>query len=376
MPIKPKPLTDSKISRSFYKIGGKNRFPDENGVALVLLSDGRRRWTWRGVIPGRDDRTMRHLGYWPAMDREAAQRAAADLAGGKQSDTVEDYFRRLMASIGTTTAGAKNIESRLRVHVIPKIGKTPVKDITHKALLESLMSIESRVNRYGARSALGQLFDIAVLDGVLAANPARSIPTRLLGEKPKVTHYPAILDRERLGAFLRAIDTHAGLPQMTAYLKLLLLTAARPSEVREMKWSDVSLEEALWRRHVSKVDLPHVCPLARQAVEIIEELKPLTGHTPGPFYNGKKPITPCAGLKAIHSLGFGRQEMTQHGCRAIFRSLGDEIGIDPVLMEMQLSHRMPGPLGRAYSRFEKIEERRQDMQRWADFLDELRGSAA
>jgi integrase len=376
MPIKPKPLTESKISRSFYKIGGKNRFPDENGVALVLLSDGRRRWTWRGVIPGRADRTMRHLGYWPAMDREAAQRAAADLAGGKQSDTLAEIARRHLEQRKADTGHWRNTAANLRLHVLPKIGDRSVKSLAPQDILDMLLTIESAVKRRKVRGTLARVLDDAILSGLITVNPARSIPADRLGKKPEVKHMAAILDRKRLGEYLRAIAVYGGLPQVRVYLQLSLLAGARPAELREMKWSDVSLEEAVWVRHVKKVKMDHVCPLSRQAVALLEELKPLTGHLPGPFYNGGKPIALNTARSAIHSLGFAAREMTVHGCRAILRSLGDEIGLDAELLEMQLSHKMRNPLGRAYSRYEKIKERRQAMQRWADFLDELRGQSA
>ena len=122
----------------------------------------------------------------------------------------------------------------------------------------------------------------------------------------------------------------------------------------------------------------HIVPLSRQAVEILEELQPLTG---GGVYvfpsarspKGDRPMSDNAILAAMRGMGISKEEMSGHGFRAMARTILDEVlGYRPDIIEHQLAHQVRDPLGRAYNRTKHLDERKKMMQGWADYLEELK----
>ena len=134
-----------------------------------------------------------------------------------------------------------------------------------------------------------------------------------------------------------------------------------------------------WRYTVTKTDTPHVVPLARQAVEILRELHPLTGHHRDVFPNARyphreRPMSDATLWGAFRALDIPVERMTLHGSRAMARTILDEVlGYRPDFIEHQLAHAVRHPNGRAYNRPAFLPERREMMQEWADYLDRLKG---
>lgn len=125
---------------------------------------------------------------------------------------------------------------------------------------------------------------------------------------------------------------------------------------------------------------PHVVPLATQAVAVLRELQPLTGATPFVFPSVTSPKTRCMSENTVRSalrrMGYGNDDMTAHGFRAMARTMAAErLGIAPEVIEAQLAHAVPDALGRAYNRTQYLEQRRALMTQWADYLDALREGA-
>lgn len=152
----------------------------------------------------------------------------------------------------------------------------------------------------------------------------------------------------------------------------------RPGELRFAKWSDINLNISEWRYVVTKTETRHIVPLARQALEILRDLYPLTG---GGVYvfpsarsrRGDRPMSDNAVLAAMRGMGISKEEMCGHGFRAMARTMLDEIlGYRPELIEQQLAHQVRDPNGRAYNRTKHLDERKVMMQDWADYLDRLR----
>jgi integrase len=124
---------------------------------------------------------------------------------------------------------------------------------------------------------------------------------------------------------------------------------------------------------------PHLVPLSRQAVELLEDLQPLSGDRAHVFPGGhdpRKPISENALNAALRRLGYDKDTMTGHGFRAIARTLLDEeLHFRPDYIEHQLAHAVRDPNGRAYNRTKHLPERRKMMQAWADYLDRLKAQA-
>ncbi|RMG35442.1 MAG: integrase, partial [Gammaproteobacteria bacterium] len=189
-------------------------------------------------------------------------------------------------------------------------------------------------------------------------------------------------DPNKVAELLRVLEAFKGTLTVSAAIRLLPLLFCRSGELRRMRWEEVDLEAREWRYHVTKTKTDHLVPLSRQAVAILEELHPVTGHLRGGWVfpgarSVDKPMSDGAINAAYRRLGIDtREELTGHGWRAVARTLLHErLGFPAEAIEHQLSHKVPDILGTAYNRTKFLEQRREMMQAWADYLDRLKTGA-
>jgi len=210
----------------------------------------------------------------------------------------------------------------------------------------------------------GQVFRYAVATGRAERDPSGDLRGALPPAKGE--HFAAVTEPKQVAEILRAIDGYEGSLIVGCALRLAPLVFVRPGELRK----------AEWRYMVTKTDTQHIVPLSRQAVEILKEIQPLTGHGhyvfPSARGNGR-PMSDNAILAAMRRMGIGNEEMSGHGFRAMARTILDEVlGIRPDFIEHQLAHAVRDPNGRAYNRTAHLPERKKMMQQWADYLDQLK----
>jgi len=146
-----------------------------------------------------------------------------------------------------------------------------------------------------------------------------------------------------------------------------------------MEWAHIDFETCEWRYTTRKTGQDHIVPLARQVIEVLRELEPLTGGGRYVFtgaLSSTRPMTENTVNAALKRLGIDTQnELTGHGFRAMSRTVLEEVhNFRPEILELQLAHGVRDPLGRAYNRTHHLSERKRMMQVWADYLDELRSS--
>jgi integrase len=169
---------------------------------------------------------------------------------------------------------------------------------------------------------------------------------------------------------------YSGSPIVQAALKIAPLVFVRPGELRHAKWADIDLEAKEWRFKVTKTDTDHIVPLATQTIDILQALKPLTGHSEYVLHSAlsaSRPMSDNTVLAAMRRMGIPKDVMTGHGFRATARTILDEVlGEKAEYIEHQLAHAVRDANGRAYNRTTHLAERHLMMQRWADYLDVLR----
>ncbi len=152
----------------------------------------------------------------------------------------------------------------------------------------------------------------------------------------------------------------------------------RPGELRRAEWSEFDFERSVWSIPAEKMKMrwPHKVPLSRQVLAILEEVRPLTGHSPyvfPAFHTWKRSMSENTVTFALRRMGFGQDRMTAHGFRAMAATLLNEMGIwNPDAIERQLAHMENNGVRRAYARGQYWDERVQMMQHWSDYLDTLR----
>lgn len=338
------------------------------------------------IAQGIDPSDVRKASKVQSQAEEAdAAREAAGLPAPNSFEQIAREWYETRREDWSPTYGQK-IMRRLEVDVFPWLGSKPITSITPPMVLAVLRRVEGRGVVETAHRALencGQVFRYAVATGQIVSNPARDLKDAL--RRPMVKHFPAITSPERLGTLLRAIHSYRGTPVVNAALKLLPMLLLRPGELRQGEWPEIDLEGALWsvpaarmkREKVGKLyGKPHLVPLARQAVAILEELHPVTGRGVIVFRGERthtRPMSDAAINAALRAMGFSADEVTGHGFRATARTmLVERLGVAESVVEAQLAHSVKDSLGRAYNRTEFIAERVAMMQSWADYLDELR----
>jgi len=267
--------------------------------------------------------------------------------------------------------------------VYPCIGTRPIAEIKAPEVLSVLKRQQNRgvlETAHRTRQAIGQVFRYAIRTGRAENDPTQS----LRGALPAVEcrHMAAPTDPDKVAELLRVMSVFKGTLTVSSAIRLLPLLFCRSGELRQMRWEDVDMEAREWRYRVSKTKTDHIVPLSRQAIAILDDLRPVTVHLRGGWVfpgarSADRPMSDAAINAAYRRMGIDtRQELTGHGWRAVARTLLHErLGYPPEAIEHQLSHRVPDALGNAYNRTRFLDQRREMMQAWADYLDRLKTGA-
>jgi integrase len=270
---------------------------------------------------------------------------------------------------------------RLERYVFPYIGGQPIGTVTGPELLAVIRRVESRGTHETARRTLavaGRIFRYAVGVGRARYDPAASIDRGAL-VPVEVQGFAAITDPKRVGELLRAIDGYQGEPATMAALKLAPLVFVRPGELRAAEWAEFHMdeEEPEWRIPAERMKMrtQHIVPLSKQAIAILDALRPITGHGRYLFpslRSSNRCMSDNALTAALRRLGFAKSEMTVHGFRKLASTRLNELGFPPDAIERQLAHAERNKIRAAYNHAEYLPRRRKMMHAWADYLDGLK----
>jgi len=360
----------SKRWRFKYRFNEKENLLSLGLYPEVSLADARQR----------RDEARKMLAQVPPLDPSSVRKAKKASRKTSAGNSFEVIAREWIASHMKNKAEShKNkVLRRFELYLFPWIGSNPIANITAPELLEALRRIEKRGILETAHRTLqtsGQVFRYAVQTG----RALRDITSDLKGALPptKTTHMASLTEPKDVAELLRAIDIFNGTITVHSALRLAPLVFVRPVELRMAKWGDINLETGEWRYLVSKTNTDHLVPLPKQAVAILREIYPVSGHGEYVFQNGhspRRPMSEAAINAALKRMGFDtKTQITGHGFRAMARTiLHERLNIDPHIIEHQLAHKVPDTLGAAYNRTKFIEQRKAMMQKWADYLDELK----
>ncbi|HEV7576694.1 MAG TPA: integrase arm-type DNA-binding domain-containing protein [Caldimonas sp.] len=409
-------LTDIVCRNAACPPGKKRaRLTDSRGLYLEVSPQGSKRWFWKYYFNGKEKRLS--LGSYSeaasrkvvvslakardARDRarlehrtgvDPVQRRRADkLAKGVVAETTFEAVARELHTvkrIGWSEQYADRWIERMEKDLFPWIGGLPIREITAPLLLQTLRRIEGRgalETAHTLRQTAGQVFRYAVATGRCDRNPAPDLHGAL--QPIIVKHMSAVLEPAAAASLLRAIWAYEGQTLTRAALKLSALTFQRPGNIRQMEWREIDFDSARWTIPASKMKRtvqgkasgrPHLVPLAPQALAILRELHPLTGHGRYVFpslLSGERPMSENTLRGALRRMGYSNDDMTPHGFRAMARTIMvEEMNVHPDVIEAQLAHGKSGPLGAAYDRAEFVAQRRVMMNEWASYLDTLRES--
>lgn len=379
------------------------KLTDEKGLFLLVHPNGSKYWRLKYRIAGKEK--LLSIGVYPEMPLAGA-RSKRDEARKQISDGIDPSEAKQEAKRIAKVAAANSFESiarewlehmkhkwsaghhtyttrRFEAYVFPEIGNAPISQITAPALLAVARKIERKGTIETAHKVMntcGQVFRYAVASGRCERDPVSDLKGAIK-PRPAPKHMNALNEKD-LPDLLRKMDAYAsdnGGELQTQYaLQLLALTFVRTGELREATWTEFDLEKAEWRIPAERMKMkaPHVVPLSRQSIEVLEKLKALNGGYELVF-PGVRPAIPMSKntvLFALYRMGY-RGRMTGHGFRAVASTILNEMGFDADVIERQLAHAERNKVRAAYHRAEYLPERRKMMQQWADYLDSKKAGA-
>ncbi len=401
------PLTDTFVRQ--VKHSGKpagDKYTDGQGMYLLVKAAGK---YWRLDYTHLMKRKTIALGVYPSIslaqarkqrdkarellaqdiDPSAArseERQAKAIAATNTYETVAREFHKTKAESWSESHAIKWIRMN-ELYLFPEIGNLPLSKIKASVLLGALRKVEDKgilSTAQDLQQMAGQVFRYAVQTGRIQQNPAPDLKGALKPHTAK--HFAASLDPTKTGELLRAIDAYSGQPTTVAALQLSALFFQRPGNIRALEWAWIDFGSSMLtipptdmkRTKQEKVNgKSHLVPLAKQAVAILKALQPLTGSSRYVFPSARsfqRPMSDGTINAALRRMDFGHDDHVAHGFRAMARTMIAERmhGIPDAMVEAQLGHGKSGPLGSAYDRAEYMDQRREMMQRWADYLDKLR----
>jgi integrase len=249
------------------------KLADSGGLYLLIKPTGSKLWRFDYAFQGK--RNTLSLGTYPETSLANARRSRDDLKALLQQGIDPSYHRKLHRHV----QGLNTFRS-LSDEFVAKITREGQAERTVPELLVVLKKLEAREHYESAkrlRSLMGRIFRYAIATGRAERDPAADLKGALIA--PKATHHASLTTPETIGALLRAIDGYHGTFVTKVALQLAPLLFVRPGELRRAEWCEFSGD--LWTIPAPKMKLPrpHLIPLSRQACELIEQLRPLTGHS-------------------------------------------------------------------------------------------------
>lgn len=394
MKLKAVQVKEAKAHDKPYKLS------DGKGLFLLVNPNGSKYWRLKYRFGGKEK--LLALGVYPettlAKARDKCEKARDKLDNGIDPSVTkrlkkladrhagENTFEAVALEWYETRMGEKSDSYRdrttrlLKNDLYPSLGKRSINQIEPMELLMVLRKVEARGAvdmAHRAKQTAGQIFRYAVATGRCERDPSGDLKGSLKSRTKK--HHAAVTNPAEVGKLLIAIDAFSGTPVVKTALQLSPILFQRPGEIRAMEWSEINWGNEIWEIPAEKMKMrqAHIVPLPTQAVALLREI---AKHTAGrgkyvfPSQRGaSRPLSDNGVRVALRTMGYGNDTMTPHGFRAMARTILDEVlnwRVDHI--EHQLAHAVKDANGRAYNRTAHLDGRREMMQAWADYLDNLK----
>ena len=394
-----KKLTDTEIKNTKPADKEINLF-DGDGLLLRIAPSskgGKKNWYLRYPVPVTKKRTKMSLGTYPHLSLAKA-RALRDeylslLANGvdpqihitEKTNALKDATEHTLQAVsrkwldekvktsGISTDHAEDIWRSLEKNIFSNLGAVPINAIRPKMLKQHLDPIEQRGVLETLRriiSRLNEIFRYAATEELIEFNPADNLAQRF--SKPKKQNMPA-LPPDELPRFMVALSNASIRLETRMLIEWQLLTWVRPGEAVRARWSDIDEENRYWNipAEFMKMKRPHKVPLSKEALCILENMRPISGHREWVFPSIKAPLNHMheqTANAAIIRMGFGG-ELVAHGMRSIARTAAEEYGkFRTEVLESALAHTKKDEIIAAYNRSEYLVEREDLMKWWGDYV--------
>ncbi|PJR34229.1 integrase [Escherichia coli O157:H7 str. TW14313] len=356
------PLNDMQIRRAKPEAKAYT-FGDGLGLSLLIEPNGSKSWRFRYRYAGKPK--MISLGVYPTITladaRSRRDEARKLVAEGKNPSEVrkeqklamqtesENAFEKIarewhqLKSAKWSAGYASDIMEAFKNDIFPYVGTRPVGEIKPLELLNVLRKIEKRgaleKMRKVRQRCSEEVFRYAIATGRAEYNPAADLSSAL--EVHQSNHFP-FLKADEIPDFLRALEGYSGSKLVQIATKLLMITGVRTIELRAALWQEFDLDNAIWEIPAERMKMrrPHLVPLSSQAVDLLNELKIMTGNYRYVFPGRNDPNRPMSEAsinQAIKRIGYGGK-VTGHGFRHTLSTILHEQGFESAWIEIQLAH--------------------------------------
>ena len=290
---------------------------------------------------------------------------------------AEEWLSR--QSVLWTERHSRGVQNSLKIHVLPYLGEIPIADISIQDVIATLRKIEADGKYetcYRLRQKIEAIFSYAEIEGKCVGNPAKGFQQTLTKPQPKSQNSLPISE---LPEFLKKmVADKDAIPTTLLAMKFIILTFVRTSELRFADWKefDIDCTEPLWviPEERMKMRRIHHVPLSRQAVNILKEMQQFSGpegYVFPQFYNRKKAMSEITLLYFSNRLGYAGRN-TVHGFRTVASTvLNESRKWHPDVIERQLAHQESNKVRSAYNRAEYLNERRNMMEWWSEYIESL-----
>ncbi|MDE2422305.1 MAG: integrase arm-type DNA-binding domain-containing protein [Gammaproteobacteria bacterium] len=393
-------LTDLQVKNVKNTEANPIKLSDGGGLYLLLDVNGKKYWRMDYTRPVTKKRNTLAFGTYPevslSLARERRNEARRNIAQGidpfvqKQLDAIEalsksnDSFEAIALQwnskqLVTDSTREKNLY--FLKCAFEGFGKKPIREVLPIDVLKVCLKAEEEGHREKAhriRTKCSQVFRYAVASTILDSDPTRDLSGAL--QPIKVRHHSAITDPKNVGRLLVDIENYTGQIVTRTALKIAPYVFVRPIELRMALKADFDLENRVWSytppKTRNQTEIQLIIPLADQVIELLKLLEPFTGNSIYVFpamTTFHRSMSENTINQAIRRMGYDKDEMCGHGFRALARTILEEKLRYPVkLIEMQLGHQVRDVHGTAYNRTKFLKRRKKMMQKWADYLDNLK----
>ncbi|ENK2311337.1 MULTISPECIES: integrase domain-containing protein [unclassified Vibrio] len=387
---KPLEVKNAKPKEKEYRLS------DGQGLQLRVLPSGSKQWQLNYYRPTNGKRANFNLGRFPdvnlAQARKSSLLAKELIAQGidpqeeqqKKQQEYKEVHEHTFVNVtkewfeikkdSVTPDYATDIWRSLELHIFPHLADMPVKSITAPLVIELLKPIEAKgsletVKRLSQR--LNEVMNFATNCGLIQANPLTGIKAAF--KKPKKENMAALKLAE-LPELMRAI-ANASIKRTTrCLLEWQLHTMTRPAEASGAKWCEIDIDEKVWTIPTERMKKrrEHRIPLTEQALELLEVMKPISGHREFVFPSDRDPKKPCnsqTANMALKRMGFAGR-LVSHGLRSLASTTLNEQGFEADLIEAALAHVDDNQVRSAYNRTDYLQRRIPMMCWWSGHIGE------
>ncbi len=399
------PLTDVQIRKAKPSLK-PYKLSDGGGLYLLVMESGGKSWRLKFKFEGKEDTLT--LGMYPdvplATARALREEARQLLASGINPKAVKKQAKEAQikkeASVFEKVAEcwfeysanesnapwaashARTIRLRLDRYLIPFFRGMNIAEIRPTHIKPLLLKLEKDGKTETAKRVniiISQIARYAILHDWAEYDPTASYKIGDVITMKPTEHFAAITDPKELAPLLRDVDNYWGKPETRAALQLLPMFLLRPGNLTHLEWAKVDFDEkqiVFPLKEMKQKTTDHIVPLAHQAIEILKELQPFTGHGKYLFpcvRSATRTMSENTLNAAFRRMGYGKDEVTAHGFRATAKTiLAERLKVPDSWVEHQLHHAVKDTNGRAYNRATFIDDRRKIMQDWADYLERLK----